>query len=305
MTSTTSENRILGGAHAIEACHVCNEPLRSSHRSSRWQIDIARCRRCGTVTAMDAASIVKTDLASMTEETDWNGYDATMHTDESIRHDVLEQLWLRIRTGVDVPTLFDVGAGTGAFLDMARTAGFRVAGNDISQSAIAYASQRYGVDLSSADLSDQPGQDCDVITMWCVLAHVGDPRGFIASAFQMLRPGGVLFLRTPRWCWADGVAHAGRRTASRRMASLADKRLTRGHLRLYTDAGMETLLEDVGFDDIEVQAVAHTGCTGSEIARRLRGPVAVQRASARIVDGLMESGRAPRNSMFVYARRPL
>ncbi|HWJ09842.1 MAG TPA: class I SAM-dependent methyltransferase [Nocardioides sp.] len=303
MTALTSARRRSGGPTSGERCHVCREALSASHRSRRWEIDIARCRGCGTVTAMGAAGIVEADLSTTTEQTDWNTYDATMHTDESLRYDVLAEVRSRIPPGDQPPLLFDVGAGTGAFLDMARSRGFGVSGNDISPSAVAYASQRYGVDLSSADLSEQAEQSCDAITMWCVLAHVGQPREFLGAAFRMLRPGGVLFLRTPRWCWADAVAHSGRRVPGNRAARLADNRLTRGHLRLYTDGAMETLLTDVGFCDVEVQPVAHTGCTGAEIARRLRGPVAVQRLSARTVDGLVGSGRGPRNSMFVYARR--
>jgi len=295
------------GRSARVGCHVCGTPLRSVRRSRQWQIDVGQCPDCGTVSAIGATEIVAADLAgvgSESEETDWDVYSQSMHTKEDVRNEVLDGLRQRAATGCHPPTLFDVGAGTGAFLDMARSRGFRIAGNDISSSAIAHAAERYGVQLSPDDLADQPARSVDAITLWCVIAHVGDPSAFLAAAHRMLRPGGVLFLRTPRWCAVDAAAAAVARATRGRVAKLPDQRVTRGHLHLYRDQGMRRMLTDLGFVDVEVRPVAHTGCTGAEIVSRLGGPRGLQRWSSRAIDRAMASGKAPRNTMFVYARRP-
>ena len=140
--------------------------------------------------------------------------------------------------------------------------------------------------------------------MWCVLAHVGDPHAFLAAAMRILRPGGVLFLRTPRHCSLDTMGETLARATAGRVSRLPDSRVTRGHLHLFSDRGMTELLNSLGFVDVDVVPVVHSGCTGEEILRRLGGPAALQRWSARMVDRLVASGTAPRNTMFVYARRP-
>lgn len=295
---------------ADASCHACGGRIDAVRRSRAWNMDVGRCRDCGTASVLGAPQIVAADheriSAGEDDQTDWDVYTQTMHTAEDVRYDVLTEIRARAETNGDEPLrLFDVGAGTGGFLDMARSRGFRIAGNDISATAIAHAAARYGIELSSTDLADQPPRSADAITMWCVVAHVGDPSAFLAAAWRMLRPGGVLFLRTPRWCVADAVGSAVARVSGGRVTKLVDQRVTRGHLHLYGDRGMERMLTALGFTEIDVRPVAHTGCTGAEIAGRLGGPEALQRWSSRVIDRAMASGTAPRNTMFVYAKRPL
>lgn len=290
---------------ADDECHACGGRLGSIRRSARWGFDVGTCADCGTVSVVGAAGIVASDAeAGEGAETDWEFYTARMHVRDPVRSAVLGSLRRRIATGTDRPVLFDVGAGTGAFLDLARSDGFQIAGNDISASAVGYAADRYGITLSPHGLAEQPARTFDAVTMWCVIAHVGDPSAFLADAFQMLRPGGVLFLRTPRWCGIDAAGAVVARVTRGRIAHLPDHRLTRGHLHLYREEGMERMLTSVGFTDVEVRPVAHTGCTGREVASRLGGPRLVQGWCARLVDRAMGTRAAPRNTMFVLARRP-
>ncbi|NYJ01430.1 SAM-dependent methyltransferase [Nocardioides thalensis] len=294
---------------AAEHCHACGGPMGVVRHSVAWHLDVGRCRGCGTVSVLGAAGIVAEDIQSVASggeaaQTDWEVYADTMHTREVVRHEVLDELRARAATRASELRLFDVGAGTGGFLDMARSRGFRIAGNDISQSAVDHAAARYGIELSTRDLDEQPAQSVDVLTMWCVIAHVGDPSAFLASAWRMLRPGGVLFLRTPRWCLADAVGVAAARVGRRRLATLADQRVTRGHLHLYRDRGMERMLDRLGYVDVDVQPVTHTGCTGAEIASRLGASGEAQQRLSRVIDRTLSSRAAPRNTMFVYARRP-
>lgn len=306
-TEPANDNEVPAIRADLDGCHVCGTRLGAVRRSARWGFDVGTCLVCGTVSVVGASRAVpvSADEAGQTE-TDWDVYSARMHVDDPVRSDVLRELRTRLDQEEErSPLLFDVGAGTGAFLDMARDAGFEIAGNDISSSAIRFAADRYGIALSPDGLDAQPPRTFDAVTMWCVIAHVEDPHAFLADAMHMLRPGGVLFLRTPRWCGIDRSGAAVARATRGRLATLLDQRITPGHLHLYRDGGMERMLTSIGFVDIEVRPVAHTGCTGTEIASRLGGPRTLQRWSARLIDRAVAAGVAPRNTMFVFARRPL
>ena len=287
-------------------CHACDGSVDTTRLSERWQMLVGRCARCGTVSVIGASEIVRADRETSRSEgaqTDWGIYSETMHTREDIRLEVLDTLSSKLAPRTEPVVLFDVGAGTGAFLDMARSIGFEVSGNDISPTAIQHAAERYAIDLRAEDLADLPAQSVDVLTLWCVIAHVGDPKAFLGDAYRMLRTGGVLFLRTPRWCAMDSASALATHASGGRFSALADQRLTRGHLHLYTDAGMNRMLRGLGFSDIESQAIPHTGCTGAEIASRLGTPQRMRRWSSAVIDRVMASRLAPRNTMFVYAHK--
>jgi SAM-dependent methyltransferase len=44
---------------------------------------------------------------------------------------------------------------------------------------------------------DDGSETYDAIVAWHLLEHETDPRRFLTAAFQLLRPGGILFLRVP------------------------------------------------------------------------------------------------------------
>ena len=52
---------------------------------------------------------------------------------------------------VERPSVFDIGAGGGDFLTMARDRGLRIAGNEVSQPAIDACRERHGIELALGD----------------------------------------------------------------------------------------------------------------------------------------------------------
>ena len=104
-------------------------------------------------------------------------------------------------------SLFDVGAGDGEFLSVARAAGFAVGGNELHAGAIELAEQRYGISLQLGEIGELGLRDAyDALTMWCVMAHVEHVDDLLADAYRALKPGGIMFLQTPRWSSADRAA---------------------------------------------------------------------------------------------------
>lgn len=94
--------------------------------------------------------------------------------------------------------LLDVGCGNGAFLAIARSAGWDVQGCDFDPTAVAQArSSGFEVREGGPEtFADQP-HSFDFITLSHVLEHVHDPAEFLLQIRGLLRPGGCLYIDTP------------------------------------------------------------------------------------------------------------
>lgn len=102
------------------------------------------------------------------------------------------------------PRLFEIGCGTGLFLDEARRAGWEVTGLEVSAYAAGVARSR-GLEVQSAPAEEVPLPDgaYDALVLWDVIEHVRDPGALLQSAAAALRPGGVFALSTgdiTSWC---------------------------------------------------------------------------------------------------------
>lgn len=89
--------------------------------------------------------------------------------------------------------VLDVGASSGAWLEVAREAGMDAIGVELGEATAAGARAR-GLDVRTGTLEDAlPGlgeQRFDLITFWDVLEHVPDPRHELRLAHELLAPGG-------------------------------------------------------------------------------------------------------------------
>lgn len=94
--------------------------------------------------------------------------------------------------------LFDVGAATGFFLNIAKDRGYEVSGVEMSEYA-ANLAQKRGIDVSAGDLLGlKLNQDqFDVITLLDVLEHFKDPVKELLEAKRILKKGGLLVVNSP------------------------------------------------------------------------------------------------------------
>ena len=95
--------------------------------------------------------------------------------------------------------VLDVGCGFGEKTSMMRALGAAVRGIDVAADAVAFVSQRLGIEASRTTLEEDPGQpgSCDVVTMFEFIEHPLDPLAVIGAAVRRLRPGGLLAFVTP------------------------------------------------------------------------------------------------------------
>lgn len=289
--------------NTLPACEACGSPnMRVMRHSDAWGFDVGRCKSCRMVFAIDPPPAEEVE-EQYVEGGDPERYVGWFRDDEGFEAGALRHL-KEIVPG-NPPTLFDVGAGVGDFMMMARDYGFETTGNEINPVAIDFARERNGVEISPLLLHEQPEAIADAMTMWCVLAHVPDPAAFLQDAFNVLRPGGVLCLRTPRYCVIDTGANLLAKASGNRFSHIADIRCSPRHLHVFNQHNLTTLFESLGYVDVDVRAVCHYPLKTDvylEYAngKRRRGAA----VAARGLDKLITKDLFIRNAILAFARRP-
>ena len=107
------------------------------------------------------------------------------------------KLHLINREHITKGSIFDIGAGTGDFLSVAKNDGWNTTGIEPSERAKAIA---IGKGISFVDnTSDLVEGSFDVITMWHVLEHVPDLDFQIKELKRLLKPTGTLVVAVPNF----------------------------------------------------------------------------------------------------------
>jgi SAM-dependent methyltransferase len=204
-------------------CFVCGSPRVESHYGlSRF----AECPVCGLgrVLGYDGGS----------------DYWDSVETSDPYWGEAKRRYFLSALTVLPRGTLLDLGGGTGEFTRVALDAGRDAYSYDISPEATAAARQLVGDRALS-----EPATGFDVVTLWCVVAHLPEPRELLASLRTLLRPGGTLWLTTPNFAFQRRYA---------RLLAFVHRPLLFGsgddHLWHFTAQSLRLLLESQGFDDV-------------------------------------------------------
>lgn len=190
----------VAAAAAPRACPLCDAPAPSLHcRLPRFAV--YRCADCTLrfryplPTRDELTTMYEDDRyhASVYFENAHAGYDERSPEIRIYRR-ALRDLGALAHPG----RLLDVGCATGVFLDLARGAGWRVQGVELSSRHAASARTEFALDVWEGDFLEAPfpAGAFDVITMWDFLEHVLDPHAVLAKARELLAPGGVLLVFT-------------------------------------------------------------------------------------------------------------
>jgi 2-polyprenyl-6-hydroxyphenyl methylase/3-demethylubiquinone-9 3-methyltransferase len=198
-----------------------------------------------------------------------------------------EGLWEGLPEGLDPPDLalrrgflldhvgagervLDVGCGEGLLAAELAGIGADVVGIDVAEEPLKRARARDPeLDLRLVDGEgpwDLPDASFDVVWAGEVIEHVADTAAWLSEARRVLRSGGTLLLSTP----AHGRLALLRMALSRRAFAghfdpLGD------HLRFYSRETLTGLLEDFGFQEVEVRAIGGApGARRALLARAIR-----------------------------------
>lgn len=98
-------------------------------------------------------------------------------------------------------SLFEIGAAMGHFLAVAREAGLRVGGVEISELAVDRARRKFDLNLHCGNIerldAEMLGTSWDIVYAGDLFEHLRDPAGVLVKVNQMLRPGGMYAMRLP------------------------------------------------------------------------------------------------------------
>jgi ubiquinone/menaquinone biosynthesis C-methylase UbiE len=160
-----------------------------------------------------------------------------------------EWLLARVPRGARV---LDVGCGAGEFAYALREAGAVPIGVDVAREPLRRAAQRDpALDLRLwAPGAPLPLDDASVDIAWAgeVLEHVVDLAPWLSEVRRVVRPGGELLLSTPHHGPGRLIALA---LSRRRFAEHFEPR--GDHVRFFSPATLRGLLEDLGFDVLELR----------------------------------------------------
>ena len=178
--------------------------------------------------------------------------------------------------------LLDVGACTGALVEVASRRGWQALGLEPSAWAVSQAVARgLRVQQGALESHSLPEEAWDVVTLWDVIEHLPDPALALSRSFRLLRPGGLLVVHTMD---ADSV-----------LARLAGPRwpwLMEMHLYYYSRRTLAAALRRAGFEVLGSAAQGRYLRLGY-LASRLGGLLgpAAGRVSGRVLGALRLSGR--------------
>ena len=238
--------------HPVECCPLCDgRGGRPLHRLTdpggriRGEFQLLRCGDCGLVYVSPCPS--DGALAALYDE---EFYFSTGWSYAALASYVIECIQSRRRHRVERYArrgrLLDIGSGDGHFVHHMARQGWEATGIDFSPAALEFARRiDSGARFLQGSLDDHdftPGQ-LDVVTLWQVLEHMGEPRPLLRRCHELLRPGGTLIAAVPN---IDGLSS---RLTGERWWGLDVPR----HLVHFTPATLRAALEGAGFRVMHVR----------------------------------------------------
>lgn len=95
--------------------------------------------------------------------------------------------------------LLDVGCHSGFFLRLAKEHGWSVLGVEPSEVTAQFGRDYFGLEVINSTLEEAalPSEEFDLVTLNDVFEHLPNPASVVAEIRRVLRPDGLLFIKTP------------------------------------------------------------------------------------------------------------
>ena len=153
----------------------------------------------------------------------------------------------------------DVGCGLGFLMDVAFDQGFQVRGVEFNRSAIRYIQSKFTYPVEYGLVQElQFDGTFDVISLFDVIEHLEDPAGALRHLRGIIAPGGVCAIQT-----MDSDSLMSRLIGKR----LEDFRRTREHLYFFSRRSIARMLDETGWEVLDIRFVGHTFQIGDLIKR--------------------------------------
>lgn len=235
------------------ACPACDGRARDLPHVVEARYRLLRCTACGTEFLTDP----RPGGGEGTDSEYWEDYKFAVYASPDVRRGYEERYAfafdrLAARTGTAPGSVLDVGCGIGNFLAWSAARGTASTGVDVDATAVAGARERGLTAVLPDALDTALDGPVDVLTMWDVIEHVTDPRGFVADVVERLRPGGHLLLETPDAAFPVRPAVRALTRLSGGRVDLAKRMYYWEHKIYFTEEGLRRLLAPFGVDLVEV-----------------------------------------------------
>lgn len=140
--------------------------------------------------------------------------------------------------------ILDVGCSKGYFLNFAKLAGHKVAGIEMSRKAATYAKKHFAikVQVGSVEEAKIKNHSQDVVTAFDLIEHLPNPQAFLKKVYGWLDKEGKLIIDTPNF-------NSLYRKIARDRWNCFDMPY---HINLFRPATIETLLRQVGFQEVKI-----------------------------------------------------
>lgn len=201
---------------------------------------LVRCTECNLL------------FADTAPETDWlhscyqaasfdSGGESRLAAQSYARH-----IPLQIRQNISLEGALDIGSGDGAFLEQLLALGFKsVLGIEPSHAPIEQASTTIRPHLREGIFKgdEVPPSSQSLITCFQTLEHVDKPSKLCQQAFQLLHPGGALYVVTHNY-----------RALPARILGTKSPIFDIEHLQLFDRKSLLSLFHGAGFESVEVKS---------------------------------------------------
>lgn len=254
---STLSNETLGHSQAarprLARCPVCRAE-RFTPRAEVQGVAIEACNGCGLLVQNpqpsddELTAIYGSNYFIGASENDRLApqFDVVKRATASLQLDEIAAYLHRRGRAADRLTLLEVGCGRGNMLLEARNRGYLIHGREFSEDAARVANRKLGagiVQVGAIGEETFAEQSFDLCILADVIEHLRDPADFIQKIFRALKPGAIVFMATPSidswsarvlgWNWMEYKPE---------------------HLFYFNPATIRRLLENAGFDDIEISS---------------------------------------------------
>lgn len=143
--------------------------------------------------------------------------------------------------------ILDVGCSTGRFLKEAKATGWDTYGIDVSEDALRYARQNYGLEVRAEKLDESKFEPAffDAVTMLDSIEHMPDPYQALLKAKEILKPEGFIFISTPN---IDGLIPRTTYCLFGKTFGIWEHPTPPGHIYQFSQKTLTALLHKAGFD---------------------------------------------------------
>lgn len=152
---------------------------------------------------------------------------------------------------VQTRRLLDVGPGTGIFLHLAREKGWEPFGIDVCPESAEKAANEFDirVDVGDFERFAYEPESFDAVTMLDVLEHTVDPLSFLRRAYDVLKPGGLLYVAVPNQrCLMTVLLDRWIRAGLPGREFFMERLYVEPHVYYFCPQTLRAMLEKVGFE---------------------------------------------------------